>query len=73
MLPLTIERFRAKQIAEAVIKVSMGYWLEVEAILEGKLHNISVATLPCAYEFTYFIRQCWWGRGTPASLLSSSQ
>jgi len=48
----------------------MGYRLEVAALLKGKLHNIKVATLPCACEFMYFTRQCWWGSDVPASLLS---
>lgn len=58
ILLFTIRRFRSNQIAEAVIKVTMGYSLEVAALLEGKLHNIRVAALPCACEFTYFTKQC---------------
>lgn len=58
ILPLTIRRFRANQIAEAVTKVTMGYRLRVAALLEGKLHNVRVAALPCAWEFIYFTMQC---------------
>lgn len=58
ILPLTIRRFRANQIAKAVTKVTMGYRLGVAALLEGKLHNVRVATLPCAWEFIYFTTQC---------------
>lgn len=56
ILPLTIGRFRANQTAESVIKVTMGYRLEVAALLEGKLPHIRVATLPCACVFTYFTK-----------------
>lgn len=58
ILPLTIRSFRANQIAEAVIKVTMGYRLEVAMLLKGKLHNIRVVTLAHAWEFRYFTEQC---------------
>lgn len=46
------------QIAVAAIKVTTGYRLEVATLLEGKLQNIRVDSLPSACEFTHFSRQC---------------
>lgn len=45
-------------MAEAVIKVTMGYRLEVAVLLTGKLHNIRAVTLVHAWEFRYFTEQC---------------
>lgn len=56
--PLTIRSFRANQIAEAVIKVTMGYRLEVAMLLKGKLRDIRVVTLAHAWEFRYFTEHC---------------